>query len=96
MFHGNILISTKVFKGKLQRSRLDSLVTTGEREIENLTFSDPLQKWAFGYNSLSQKHYKVWGLFQQGMTINLKPQKLSGDGIGVPWPAALVKLTEDI
>lgn len=96
MFHGNILISTKVFKGKLLRSRLDSLVTSGEKEIENLTFSHPFQNWAFGYNSLSQKHYKVWVLFQQGMTINLKPQKPSWDGIAVPWPAALVKLIENI
>jgi len=53
MFHRNILISTKVFKGKLLRSRLDSLVTSGEKEIENLTFADPFQKQAFGYNSLS-------------------------------------------
>lgn len=71
------LISTKVFKGKLLRSRLDSSVISGEKEIENLTFSDPFQKLTFGYNSLSQKHYKVWVLFQQGMTINLKPQKPS-------------------
>jgi len=65
VFHGNILISTKVFKEKLLRSRLDTLVTSGEKEIENLTFPDPFQEWAFGYNSLSQKHYKVWVLFQQ-------------------------------
>lgn len=65
VFHRNILISTKVFKEKLLRSRLDTLVTSGEKEIENLTFPDPFQEWAFGYNSLSQKHYKVWVLFQQ-------------------------------
>lgn len=86
----------KVFKGKLLRSRLDSLVTSGEKEIENLTFSDPFQKRAFGYNSLSQKLYKVWGLLQQGMTINLKPQNPSWDGRDVPWPAALVKLIDNI
>lgn len=86
----------KVFKGKLLRSRLESLVTSGEKEIENLTFSDPFQKRAFGYNSLSQKLYKVWGLLQQRPTINSRPQNPSWDGRDVPWPAALVKLIDNI
>lgn len=96
MFHGNIDFNKKVFKGKLLRSRLESLVTSGEKEIENLTFSDPFQKRAFGYNSLSQKLYKVWGLFQQRPTINPRPQNPSWDGRDVPWPAALVKLIDNI